>query len=242
MDKERFEKGLAARKAVLGAEYVEKSLNAADDFNREFQEVLTEICWGACWGDETLDHKQRSLLNLGMIAALNRMVYIRGLPEDFDDWETAGNSGWGWQDVLPYFKKSETCSSGEDERRGGDGPLYVNDVSDQLHPLCQVFLQAGREAGYPILGDLNGTASEGVGLYQITTKDGIRMHDRTQIGIAFHWITKSDLLRALENQRHEPVGNTLLTEDAFHRGAALPRILGSARHRQISGLGKVIVR
>jgi len=82
MDKERFEKGLAARKAVLGAEYVEKSLNAADDFNREFQEVLTEICWGACWGDETLDHKQRSLLNLGMIAALNRMheweLHLRG--------------------------------------------------------------------------------------------------------------------------------------------------------------------
>ena len=82
MDKERFEKGLAARKAVLGADYVEKSLNAADDFNREFQEVLTEICWGACWGDETLDHKQRSLLNLGMIAALNRMheweLHLRG--------------------------------------------------------------------------------------------------------------------------------------------------------------------
>jgi len=112
---------------------------------------------------------------LGGSSSINAMVYIRGLPEDFDDWETAGNSGWGWQDVLPYFKKSETCSSGEDERRGGDGPLYVNDVSDQLHPLCQVFLQAGREAGYPILGDLNGTASEGVGLYQITTKDGIRM-------------------------------------------------------------------
>jgi len=82
MDKERFDKGLAARKAVLGAEYVEKSLQNADEFNREFQEVLTEICWGACWGDETLDHKQRSLLNLGMIAALNRMheweLHLRG--------------------------------------------------------------------------------------------------------------------------------------------------------------------
>ena len=73
MDKERFDKGLEARKAVLGAEYVERNLAAADDFNREFQELLTEYCWGACWGDETLDRKQRSLLNLGMIAALNRM-------------------------------------------------------------------------------------------------------------------------------------------------------------------------
>ena len=82
MSKERFEAGLAARKSVLGAEYVEKSLNNADDFNREFQERLTEYCWGTCWGDDTLDRKQRSMLNLGMIAAMNRMheweLHFRG--------------------------------------------------------------------------------------------------------------------------------------------------------------------
>ena len=82
MSKERFEAGLAARKSVLGAEYVERSLNNADDFNREFQEMLTEYCWGTCWGDDTLDHKQRSMLNLGMIAAMNRMheweLHFRG--------------------------------------------------------------------------------------------------------------------------------------------------------------------
>ena len=82
MDKERFEAGLAARKAVLGEAYVERSLAQADDFNRDFQEVLTEFCWGACWGDETLSRQQRSLLNLGMIAALNRMeeweLHLRG--------------------------------------------------------------------------------------------------------------------------------------------------------------------
>lgn len=82
MDKERFEKGLAERKAVLGAEYVEKALAGADDFNREFQEVLTEYCWGGAWGDKTLDRKTRSILNLGMIAALNRMheweLHFRG--------------------------------------------------------------------------------------------------------------------------------------------------------------------
>ena len=82
MDKERFDKGLSMRKAVLGDEYVTRALDNADDFNREFQEILTEYCWGACWGDETLDRKQRSLLNLGMIAALNRMhefeLHFRG--------------------------------------------------------------------------------------------------------------------------------------------------------------------
>ena len=73
MDQERYEKGLAARTAVLGEEYVKQSLHSADEFNRDFQELVTEYCWGTCWGDDTLDKKQRSLLNLGMLAALNRM-------------------------------------------------------------------------------------------------------------------------------------------------------------------------
>ncbi len=73
MDKERFDKGLAARKAVLGDAYVDQAFASADDFNREFQDLVTEYCWGTCWGEDTLDKRQRSLLNLGMIAALNRM-------------------------------------------------------------------------------------------------------------------------------------------------------------------------
>ena len=82
VDKIRFDKGLAARKAVLGDEYVERSLHASDDFNREFQELVTEYCWGTTWGAESLNYRQRSLLNLGMIAALNRMheweLHFRG--------------------------------------------------------------------------------------------------------------------------------------------------------------------
>lgn len=73
MDKERFDRGLAKRKATLGAEYVERSLANATDFSRPFQELITEYCWGAAWGDETIDAKTRSMLNLAMIAALNRM-------------------------------------------------------------------------------------------------------------------------------------------------------------------------
>ncbi len=72
MNKELFEKGLAIRKSVLGAEYVEKSLAAADDFNRPLQELTTEYCWGWCWGREGLDKKTRSIINLAMISALNR--------------------------------------------------------------------------------------------------------------------------------------------------------------------------
>ncbi len=73
MDKQRFELGLTKRKATLGAEYVEKNIQAADDFNRPFQEAMTEWCWGFGWGDDAIDAKTRSLMNLTMIAALGKM-------------------------------------------------------------------------------------------------------------------------------------------------------------------------
>ena len=72
MSDELFERGLEIRKAVLGAAYVEKSLNAADDFNRDFQRLVTEYCWGAVWGREDLPRKTCSMLNLAMISCLNR--------------------------------------------------------------------------------------------------------------------------------------------------------------------------
>ena len=82
MDKELHDKGLAVRKAVLGAEHVERSLKTADDFSRPFQELLTEYCWGAVWTREGLPRKSRSILNLGMLSALGRShelkLHIRG--------------------------------------------------------------------------------------------------------------------------------------------------------------------
>ena len=82
MDETRFAQGLEVRKDVLGAAYVEKSLENASDFARDFQELLPEYCWGAVWGDETLDRKTRSMLNVVMLAALNRMheweIHFRG--------------------------------------------------------------------------------------------------------------------------------------------------------------------
>lgn len=71
---ELFEKGLAKRKATLGAEYVENTLANADDFTAPFQQAMTEWCWGFGWGDETLDAKTRSLMNLSMIGALGKMT------------------------------------------------------------------------------------------------------------------------------------------------------------------------
>jgi len=73
VDKALFDTGLNKRKATLGAEYVEKNLAAADDFTRPFQEAMTEWCWGFGWGDETIDAKTRSMMNLSMIGALGKM-------------------------------------------------------------------------------------------------------------------------------------------------------------------------
>jgi 4-carboxymuconolactone decarboxylase len=82
MSTERFERGLEIRREVLGAEYVDRSLNAADDFTRDLQELVTEYCWGAGWGREALTRRDRSLLNLAMLGALNRAtefkLHLRG--------------------------------------------------------------------------------------------------------------------------------------------------------------------
>jgi|TARA_B110000263_G_scaffold100116_1_gene87529 4-carboxymuconolactone decarboxylase len=77
MDKAIYEKGLAVRKEVLGEEYVDRALNNATDFNRHFQELVTEYCWGGVWGSDVLEKKTRSMLNLAMLAALNR-------PQEFE--------------------------------------------------------------------------------------------------------------------------------------------------------------
>ncbi len=77
MDKEMYEKGLKIRKEVLGAEFVEKAIASADDFNRPLQEIVTQYCWGEIWGRETLDKKTRSIINLAMISALNRQHEVK---------------------------------------------------------------------------------------------------------------------------------------------------------------------
>ena len=82
MDDAMYETGLARRRKVLGAEYVDRALANANDFNRDFQRFITQYCWGEAWGDETLTQRERSILNLGMIASLGKMeefaTHVRG--------------------------------------------------------------------------------------------------------------------------------------------------------------------
>ncbi|WP_186396732.1 GMC family oxidoreductase [Stappia sp. TSB10GB4] len=112
---------------------------------------------------------------LGGSSSINAMVYIRGQHQDFEDWKAMGNPGWGWDDVLPYFRKAETNDAGADDWRGGEGPLHVATMARDLHPLCQTYLAAGEQAGLARNPDFNGADQEGVGLYQNTAKGGFRM-------------------------------------------------------------------
>lgn len=111
---------------------------------------------------------------LGGSSSINAMVYVRGQPGDFDDWAEAGNPGWGWRDVLPYFRRMERRPAREGELHGTDGPLSVCDISRDGHPLCAVYLKACEELGFPTVRDLNGTIAECAGLYPITTRNGRR--------------------------------------------------------------------
>jgi choline dehydrogenase len=110
---------------------------------------------------------------LGGSSSINGMVYIRGQAEDFDYWRQLGNTGWSFEDVLPYFKRSEHQTRGADAFHGTDGPLCVSDVPDR-HPICEAFIQAAIELGLPRNDDFNGASQEGVGYHQTTTRNGRR--------------------------------------------------------------------
>ena len=110
---------------------------------------------------------------LGGSSSINAMCYIRGVPQDYDDWADAGAEGWDWNSVLPYFRRSERNSRGADALHGADGPLHVSDLR-YTNELSAAFIEAGVQAGYARNPDFNGRTQEGFGLYQVTQKDGAR--------------------------------------------------------------------
>jgi choline dehydrogenase len=110
---------------------------------------------------------------LGGTSSLNAMMYIRGNAWDYDQWEKLGNAGWGFADVLPYFKKSENQERGASEFHGLGGLLNVADLLEP-HPVCRAFVEAAAELGIPRNDDFNGARQEGVGLAQVNQKDGKR--------------------------------------------------------------------
>ncbi|HVI91376.1 MAG TPA: choline dehydrogenase [Dongiaceae bacterium] len=111
---------------------------------------------------------------LGGSSSINGMVYIRGHARDYDQWSQAGNRGWSYAEVLPYFKRAEKHENGATKYHGGDGPLFVTSPKIERSPLCQAFIRAGIEAGYPAAPDVNGHRQEGFGPIDRTTRDGKR--------------------------------------------------------------------
>ena len=110
---------------------------------------------------------------LGGSSAINAMVYIRGHRSDYDQWASLGNAGWSFADVLPYFKRSEDNADFGGDYHGKGGPLPVNKLRTD-NPVQQTFLQAAREAQFRIREDFNAEDHEGLGLYQVTQKNGER--------------------------------------------------------------------
>jgi choline dehydrogenase len=110
---------------------------------------------------------------LGGGSSVNAMLYVRGNPEDYDEWAALGAAGWDFRSVLPYFKRSEGNSRFDNAFHGSDGPLKVSD-QHYTHPLTKVWLQACQQAGLPFIADFNAGAKDGCGLYQITARKGRR--------------------------------------------------------------------
>ena len=114
---------------------------------------------------------------IGGSSSINGMVYVRGNAEDFDHWALMGADGWGYADVLPYYKRMENWDSGgrggDASWRGAEGPLHVTRGPGD-NPLTQAFIEAGRQAGYGVTGDYNGERQEGVGPFDATIKGGRR--------------------------------------------------------------------
>jgi len=110
---------------------------------------------------------------LGGSNTINGMIFVRGQPADYDDWARCGNPGWSWADVLPHFRRLERATEFAGEARGHHGPISVA-LPRERDPLCDAFLAAALEAGYPANRDYNSGDQEGFGYYQVTHESGRR--------------------------------------------------------------------
>ncbi|MBI3376396.1 MAG: choline dehydrogenase [Betaproteobacteria bacterium] len=115
---------------------------------------------------------------LGGSSSINGLIFIRGQREDYDRWAALGNRGWGWSQVLPYFIRSEGNQRGASEYHGADGPQAASDIGAK-HELVEAFIRGALEQGVPRNDDFNGAVQEGVGYYQLATRNGLRSSSAT---------------------------------------------------------------
>ena len=186
---------------------------------------------------------------LGGTSAINGMVYIRGQREDFDHWRALGNRGWGYEEVLPYFKRSEHKAEGGDEFHGVDGPLWVEEVAaaDRLE-LAELFVRAAVQTGLPRNADFNGASQEGAGFYQLNIRRGrrqstartflARCEGRPNLVLATGALCQRVLLRdqravAVEYRR----SNALVTAHARREVILCSGVINSPQLLELSGIG-----
>ncbi|MBC7502662.1 MAG: choline dehydrogenase [Herminiimonas sp.] len=110
---------------------------------------------------------------LGGSSSINGLVYIRGQQRDYDEWAALGNPGWSWEECLPYFKRLEHNDLGESATTGTGGPLWATTIPGK-NKLVDAFIAASRQNGVPVVSDFNSGPQEGVGYYQLTTRNGLR--------------------------------------------------------------------
>lgn len=172
---------------------------------------------------------------LGGSSAINAMVYTRGSHRDYDAWKQAGCLGWGYDDVLPYFKKAENNVRGGDEFHGGDGPLNVNDLLSP-RPISQAFVEAGVANGLHRTDDFNGARQDGVGLYQVTQFHGEKQGQRCSAAAAYlHSIEKDRANLTIITKAH---AKRIIIEDQQARGVVYEK---EGKEYRIYANGEVIL-
>jgi len=187
---------------------------------------------------------------LGGSSSINGMIYVRGQPEDFDHWSQLGNRGWGWDGVLPYFKKAESWEAGEDEFHGAEGPLLTSRTADKPL-LCQKMIEAGQEIGLEYREDVNRLSHGG--------KDGIGWVQQTRRGRRRQSAARTYLRTALKRPNLSVITDALVhrvlfdgkraTAVEFSRGGKVEKAeaareiilaggaIGSPHILQLSGVG-----
>lgn len=184
---------------------------------------------------------------LGGSSALNAMIYVRGHATDYDDWAKLGNEGWSWQDVLPYFIKSENNARLSDALHGTEGPLHVSDLQSPS-AARDAFVAAGIEAGFKHNLDFNGDDQEGIGAYQVTQINGHRCSSARAYLDPVRHRTNLTVFTHAKALRLHLVGKSVMGADIYMQGRrqsfrARKEVLlsagafGSPQLLQLSGIG-----
>jgi choline dehydrogenase len=185
-----------------------------------------------------LDQRQVELPRgkvLGGCSAINGMVYVRGQAADYDRWAALGNDGWSYQQVLPYFKRSEDNQNGPDSYHHQGGPLWVGNVDNEF-PICDAFIEAAKQAGHVYNPDINGSTQEGAGFFPTNIKRGRRHSSASAFLKAGKHLTNLTVLTHTTTQRILFDGQRAIGVECWNKGQ---RVTLYANHEVILSAGAI---